>query len=420
MQYVGETGQSLKQRFRSHSYKIRNNRKYHNFLYHHFKRYPLHSIKHVTLQPVQMLIKLPSATHKDNKIARLQAEFEWIVKLRSAFPLGLNDQIYRKGNISNDPNINIFSLGTKRVRRRRSHGKRRNGNIRRRDRLDRSLDDILTIASNNGKHELLTALSASSVSNLKSILDDANNRQFRETNNDNVKIIVAFAYNKLYPIIDKQSDKIKTFMKIQFANKGIDLLNISNIFRDYKVTSKIPQYFKHLEPPLLCYKYNKPTRNLFFNYNEITCNLDLLDNIPNSCDCVGSKYLYKPVGHIVTGDLSIIKDSKLRKLVSKGPKYRLPSKVDFKRCRNVILESIDSYIKQWSKREGALQLALREWKDAFLDILDTRIKNFISNPHLVHEPKVYKVNHIKRKLEIIHKQYVLAPADKAANNIIFV
>ena len=42
-QYVGTTSQSLKGRFRSHSYKIRNNskRKYKNFLYDHFIIIPL-------------------------------------------------------------------------------------------------------------------------------------------------------------------------------------------------------------------------------------------------------------------------------------------------------------------------------------------------------------------------------------------
>jgi hypothetical protein len=32
-----------------------------------------------------------------------------------------------------------------------------------------------------------------------------------------------------------------------------------------------------------------------------------------------SKYCYEPAGHVVTGDLTIIRDAKLRSLVMKGP-----------------------------------------------------------------------------------------------------
>ena len=37
-----------------------------------------------------------------------------------------------------------------------------------------------------------------------------------------------------------------------------------------------------------------------------------------------SQFLYAPCGHIVTGDLNIVRNVKLRDLLSKGPKYREP------------------------------------------------------------------------------------------------
>ena len=40
------------------------------------------------------------------------------------------------------------------------------------------------------------------------------------------------------------------------------------------------------------------------------------------CECSTSKYCYGPAGHVVTGDLNIIKDAKLRSLIEKGPSYR--------------------------------------------------------------------------------------------------
>ena len=40
---------------------------------------------------------------------------------------------------------------------------------------------------------------------------------------------------------------------------------------------------------------------------------------------------------IVTGDLKIITDSRIRSIICKGPKYRFPVPIDFKSCREEIL-----------------------------------------------------------------------------------
>ena len=40
------------------------------------------------------------------------------------------------------------------------------------------------------------------------------------------------------------------------------------------------------------------------------------------CDCSTSAFCYELVGHIVTEDLTIIRDAKLRALIGKGPSYR--------------------------------------------------------------------------------------------------
>ena len=46
--------------------------------------------------------------------------------------------------------------------------------------------------------------------------------------------------------------------------------------------------------------------------------------------------MYPAAGHIMTGNLKIISDSRIRYIVSKGPKYRCPSRIDFKKCREEI------------------------------------------------------------------------------------
>ena len=46
------------------------------------------------------------------------------------------------------------------------------------------------------------------------------------------------------------------------------------------------------------------------------------------CDCSTSEFFNKLVGHIVTEDLTIIRDAKLRALIGKRPSYREQNFVD--------------------------------------------------------------------------------------------
>jgi len=119
----------LKTRFREHSYQGRNN-KLRNFLYQHFRKSG-HSFNNITVQPVEHLTYDDATTSSFKSKARFIAELNWIKKLQTPFPLGLNDNIYQCGNISKDPSIDIFSIFSIRKRKSRSHGIRKNGNIKR-------------------------------------------------------------------------------------------------------------------------------------------------------------------------------------------------------------------------------------------------------------------------------------------------
>ena len=72
------------------------------------------------------------------------------------------------------------------------------------------------------------------------------------------------------------------FIKIPFINKGIEFIDLSSIFKDRSVTSSIPAYFQNSEPPIICYKYNKPIRNTVFNFNKLVSDLDIHANTPES------------------------------------------------------------------------------------------------------------------------------------------
>ena len=85
-------------------------------------------------------------------------------------------------------------------------------------------------------------------------------------------------------IIERKTHGSSTIVNssIPFINKGIEFIDLPSIFKDRSVTSSIPAYFQNSEPPIICYKYNKPIRNTVFNFNKLVSDLDIHANTPES------------------------------------------------------------------------------------------------------------------------------------------
>ena len=79
---------------------------------------------------------------------------------------------------------------------------------------------------------------------------------------------------------------------------------------------------------------------------------------------------------IITGNLKIIPDSRIRNIVSKGPKYRFPSQIDFNRCREEIPSALNDFGNRWCKRESVECNAMKEWNLVF-SILWINVLSFI-------------------------------------------
>ena len=104
---------------------------------------------------------------------------------------------------------------------------------------------------------------------------------------------------------------------------------------------------------------------MFLNYNQILHSFDIYDysNASASCDCESSAFRYEPHGHVLTGNLCIVKNRKLRRLLEKGPKYREQNTIDWKLNKKILIMAVDDYTKKWSKREGDHESTLEEWSE---------------------------------------------------------
>ena len=89
------------------------------------------------------------------------------------------------------------------------------------------------------------------------------------------------------------------------------------------------------------------------------------------------------MGHIVTGDLKIITDSRIWSIICKGHKYRCPLPKDFKSCREEIAEALQEFCNRWCKPEHVESNDLNGWKLNIFKIIDGIISFYCNNIELL-------------------------------------
>ena len=85
---------------------------------------------------------------------------------------------------------------------------------------------------------------------------------------------------------------------------------------------------------------------------------------------------------MITGKLNVIPNARVCNIISKGLKYRFPSK-----CHKKIATSVDDFSNRWFNRENVEPDALKDWKIYILKIIDTRISYSHNTNLLPHKPK---------------------------------
>ena len=67
---------------------------------------------------------------------------------------------------------------------------------------------------------------------------------------------------------------------------------------------------------MVCYEYNNPIHNTILNFDKLVSVFDIETSSPDSWECKDSKFCYHPAGHIITGNLKIISDTKICSIIS--------------------------------------------------------------------------------------------------------
>ena len=419
--YVGETMDALNKRINGHRYEINHGGK--QLLYQHFNQKD-HSILSMRVRIIEKIYH-----HTNNKKLstplRRNKEESWIRKLGTATPYGCNDKIDSLGNLSspNCSSVNVFKLFEHSTRRKRSHGNRHYTppSIH-----DITFDGLLQyINTPLGVHYIRTKLFSLPLSTLNSLYKTSANRYIENVYSKEYRlnnIIIDIGHHRLYkPVKSINTDQNRSFLKVKFENKGLDAINLSNILNNKNVKSKVPPYFKEHPAPIVSYSYTRSIASKIFNYKRTIQSVNIKDfkSKPPLCSCQESQFCYSPSGHVITGDLSIIPNEKLRTIIRKGPKYRIPNTINWNYNFKLLMDAVEDHARKWVKREEVNINCLSEWIKAIRELIYKRF-NILKTKMKPKTSNIFNDENVIKCLTELQNKFVILPADKAQNNIIFV
>ena len=135
-------------------------------------------------------------------------------------------------------------------------------------------------------------------------------------------------------------------------------------------------------------------------------------NLP-SCECTSSEFCDPHHKHIISGDLRIITNQKLRKLLSKEPNYREPKMLNYHKCKLSIESSITSAIDAFAEKYNVRVESFLAWKNKILELVERfEIKKIPSATK-----PILQDEEVQNSLSELHKRFVIVPIDKASNNV---
>ena len=123
---------------------------------------------------------------------------------------------------------------------------------------------------------------------------------------------------KVYKKLDKQiKNPTKYIIPIHFDNKGLEFIHLNSILHENNIINSLAESLRNYEIPSTVSSLSITITNKIFN-NKDTNDTRTYGTGIISCNCTNSKYLNQHHGKIITGDLQLIENKKLRKSISKG------------------------------------------------------------------------------------------------------
>jgi len=233
---------------------------------------------------------------------------------------------------------------------------------------------------------------------------------------------------KIYkpPTPDTPKKLSKYRIPILFDNKSLDSINLQYILMSKETKDNSPSLLEDDDIPNVTYSMTESVRSSLFNYGKFVDELDLekfednKESIPCPCANVDPKFVDNHHKHVITGDLTIIKNEQLRGIFIKGPKFREPREVNFQKSRELIGLGINKFIETIGRDKGLNKTYFDGWKQSVLSQVDSKIEKLEATFIKKKVEPILKNNKVQRILKELHNNFVTVPIDKAQNNVAFI
>ena len=435
LQYVGETVVEINKRFTTHRACMRGEAYSTGCqrLGEHFSSGPCKGSEYF----VQVVDKLSGSGRigkdVDPRITkeRRKREDQWMLKLRTVYPYGFNDALNEIIETSGGIGRPFPSLP-------RAHSRPSIRSVSKNTKLldhDLFLTKFRHLLCNQLRsvaHFLRVSLFSMRKADLNKIAQRINEMLLEDECvlfNTWYRMALDIIETRIYkPPPEKKKKKIPKYkVTIPFVNKAMDFINLPKLLRSNELQCNMPPVMEDGDIPMVVYSLSQPIRSKILNYKKFVLNeLDLVKFSQNSksiaCNCknYSDEFMDKNRGHVLTGNLKIIQNNKLRKIFSKGPKFREPEKIDWDKARVTIHSGIETFIKNMAEVKRVDETYFDNWKFSLFELVGERI-TALSNKVVVREIKsVFKDADVKIELDKLHKDFVVVPIDKASNNVSFI
>ena len=146
-------------------------------------------------------------------------------------------------------------------------------------------------------------------------------------------------------------------MPVYYVNRLMDSIDINKIIRKQNLVDLFP-IKSDAAKPVISFSYGKTIRSKVVNYKQTiqnpvrTCNCDAFDN----------KFKVDEYGHIFTGDLDIVTNQELKKVLGFGLNYREQQAPNKDKALKEYKVGIDNYVDSICDKEKIHKRQFVPWK----------------------------------------------------------
>ena len=130
----------------------------------------------------------------------------------------------------------------------------------------------------------------------------------------------------------------------------------------------IPSNFGISDIPMVVYNLNPSIKLTLLSYKQFVLHLNIDEFLkdPNSIKCCCNKYdnsfIHNHYSHIITWNLNIVNNERLRQLIAKGPKYQEPKQISFHEACEEIQTGTDQFIRKYHTTKASARTIFQNGK----------------------------------------------------------